>query len=293
MKLGSVDWWVIGYSVFGSAVALLFGSDQSGFVDSHLLHAGAIIAALAVARYVPSEGRWAPYIRYGYPVPLFGLFYLDTHHYIWSFFSDWFDPALIAFEESILGFNFTAQVARIDSPLLLDFWMFGYFFYYLMPPLAVTVMVWKQRPDEFRRMMVAVSAAFFVSYAMFFLYPLEGPRYAMADVLPPLKGIIMYPLVMAVQNNGSIHGGCMPSSHTAVAWIFTFYLFLVHRAIGRFMVVISTILSVGCFWGRFHYVTDVLVGFAIFLVAIWWTERYNRRGVGIAFATSTAKRGAA
>jgi hypothetical protein len=293
LRLSAVDGWVIGYSVFASAVALLFGSVQSGFADSHVLHVGAIIVALAVARYVPSEGRWSPFLRYGYAMPLFGLFYLDTHHYIWVFFSEWFDPALIAFEESMLGFNFTSQIARIDSPLLLDFWMFGYFFYYLMPPLAVTVMIWKRRPDEFKRMMGAVSAAFFVSYAMFFFYPLEGPRYAMVEVLPALKGIILFPLVMAIQNNGSIHGGCMPSSHTAVAWIFTYYLLLVHRSTGRFMVVISTILSVGCFWGRFHYLTDVLVGFAIFLVAIWWTERYNRRRVGLTGASATAQRGAA
>jgi hypothetical protein len=243
-----------------------------------------------VARFVPDGGRWAPYLRYGYPVPLFGLFYLDTHHYIWVFFSDWFDPALIAFEESVLGFNVSTAVARLDSPLVLDFWMFGYFFYYLMPPLAVLVMVWRRRPDEFRRMMIAVSAAFFVSYAMFFFYPLEGPRYAMVDVLPPLKGIIMFPLVMAVQNNGSIHGGCMPSSHTAVAWIFTYYLLRVHRPTGRFMVVISFILSVGCFWGRFHYLTDVVVGLAIFIIATWWTERYTRPGTG---ASAAALRGVA
>ena len=276
MRLNAIDRWVVGYSLFSSAVALIFGGDQSAFLWSHVLHVAAILVVWIVGRTVPSRGDWEPFVRYGYPIPLFVFFYLETRHYIWLFFSDWFDPALIAMEESILGFNVIAEIARIDSPLLLDFWMFGYFFYYLMPPLAVGVMVWRNEPELFRRLMTGISAGFLVSYTMFYFFPLEGPRYAMADVLPPLHGIVLYPLVMLVQHNGSIHGGCMPSSHTAVAWIFTYYLYKAHRPTGWAMIVISFILSVGCLWGRFHYLTDVLVGLGIFVVAVWIIERYNR-----------------
>jgi membrane-associated phospholipid phosphatase len=189
----------------------------------------------------------------------------------------WLDPVLIRFEESVLGFNFTAWLAQFDSPLALDFWMFGYSFYYILAPFAVVVMVWRNEPEIFRRMNIAAAATFFVSYAMFFFFPLEGPRHAMQSVLPPLQGIVFYPLVMKIQNAGAIHGGCMPSSHTAVAWVVTYYIALVDRRIGAALVFISVLLSVGCFWGRFHYLSDVIVGLLIFGVAVRVTERYNRK----------------
>jgi hypothetical protein len=277
VKLKAVDYWVIGYSLFASAVALLFAPDQAIFAGSHALHLVAIIAALLAARFVPARGRFWPFLRHGYPVVFFTLFYADTVHYIFLIIDHWLDPALIAFEESLLGFNFTAWVAEFDSALLLDFWMFGYAFYYILAPVATVIMVWRNEAELFRRMTIATCGTFFVSYSMFFLFPLEGPRYAMASVLPPLEGIVFYPLVMSIQNAGAIHGGCMPSSHTAVAWVATYYLALADRRIGAALVFISVVLSVGCFWGRFHYLTDVIVGLAIFAVAVGVTERYNRR----------------
>jgi hypothetical protein len=277
VKLRAVDYWVIGYSLFTSAVAFLCASDQAVYAGSHTLHIVAVVSALVAARFVPARGRYWPFLRYGYPVIFFTFFYADTVHYIFLIVDHWLDPALIHFEESLLGFNFTAWVAEFDSPLLLDFWMFGYAFYYILAPVAVTIMVWRNKPELFRRMNIAAAATFFVSYTMFYLFPLEGPRYAMVAVLPPLEGIVFYPLVMSIQNAGAIHGGCMPSSHTAVAWVVTYYLALVDRRLGAALVFISVLLSVGCFWGRFHYLTDVVVGLLIFAVAVGVTERYHRR----------------
>ena len=275
MKLSAVDRWIIGYSLFSSLVALLVLPDQGALIWSHALHVAAIVSALLVARWGGGKGRFAPYIRYGYPIVFFGLFYRDTGYYIFTFFSHWFDPALIRFEEAVLGFNLISAIAKVDWPWLLDLWMFGYLFYYLMPPLAVAVMIWRKRPDLFRRELTAMSAAFFVSYVMFYFFPLEGPRYAMVDVLPPLKGIVFYPVVMAIQHSGSVHGGCMPSSHTAVSWVVTYYVRKADRRVGNVLIFISTLLSIGCFWGRFHYLTDVVVGLLIFAVSVYVTERYN------------------
>jgi hypothetical protein len=50
------------------------------------------------------------------------------------------------------------------------------------------------------------------------------------------------------------------------------------RRVGLVLVPISILLSVGCFWGRFHYVTDVFVGLLLFVIAIAYTT-YRNRGV--------------
>lgn len=280
MKLLAVDRWVIGYVSATSLAALLFAPDQGPFLNSHLLHAGAIALVLAVARWLPTTGRILGFLRWGYPVLLFGLFYGDTGPYVFLLFSDWFDPALIRWETALLGFNVPEAVAAIRSVWLLELFMFGYLFYYLMLPVAFVLALSRNELVLFRRLMTATSAVFVVSFSMFALYPLEGPRWALASVLPPIEGGPFFGLVMAIQNSGSIHGGCMPSSHTAVAWTVTYYVLRMHRTWGWILAVISTLLSIGCFWGRFHYVTDVAVGLVIFAAAVALTEWLHRRSTG-------------
>ena len=273
MKLKALDLWVIGFALLGSLIALLFGGSQAAFARSHIFHAVAIATALAAARWVSDRGVFWPFLRHGYAVPLFGFFYRDAANYIFIFFDGWFDPALLRFQAAIFGESPVIRLSQFTSPELLDFWMIGYGFYYFIAPLAIIIMIYYRRPDVFRRSMVAAAAAFFVSYTMFFLFPLEGPRYALKGQLPPLEGIFFYPFVMWMQNNGSIHGGCMPSSHTAVAWVVSFYIAKVHRGIGRIFKILTVLLTVGCVWGRFHYTADVVVGLIIFALTVWITER--------------------
>ena len=277
MKLTVVDRWVIGYSVVLSLAAVVWGDDPALFRESHLFHAIAVATVLAAARWIPERGRFWKIARHGYVFLLLGFFYRDTGPYVFLFFKDWFDPQLVAWEEAVFGFNIPQAIARIRSVWLLELWMFGYVFYYLMLPVATVVAFVRNDTERYRRMMEAACAVFFVSFGMFALFPLEGPRWALASVLPPIEGGPLFRLVMAIQHGGSIRGGCMPSSHTAVSWVVTWYVYHMDRRVGRVLMVISTLLSVGCFWGRFHYVTDVLVGLVLFALAVAHTEWRHRR----------------
>jgi hypothetical protein len=277
VKLSAVDRWVIGYSSATSLAALIWATEPSAFFTSHLFHGIAILSALAAARFLPTRGRVLPFLRYGYPAILMGFFYRETGPYVHLFFAQWFDPQVHAFEKAIFGFGMPEAIAGIRSVWLLEVFMFGYLFYYLMLPTSFVIALWKNKLEPFRHMMEAACAVFYASFALFALFPLEGPRHALASVLPPIKGGLFFGLVMTIQNAGSIHGGCMPSSHTAVAWVVTWYVFKMDRRCGRTLMVISTLLSVGCFWGRFHYVTDVAVGLVLFAAAVLFTEWYNRR----------------
>lgn len=275
MKLTFVDRWVIGYSVATSLAAALWG-DPAAFKGSHLFHAAAVALVLVIARWVPSKGKAWPYVRFGYPMVLLGLFYRDTAPYVSLFFNEWFDPKMLTWEVSILGFSVPHAIARLDSTWLLELWMAGYGFYYFMLPAVLVVSLWKRDTDRFRQFNEAAVIVYFISFALFSIFPLEGPRYALVTELPPLKGGFFYHFVMSVQNAGSIHGGCMPSSHTALSWVVTWYVYDMDRKVGMALVAISTVLSVGCFWGRFHYVTDVFVGVVLFAAAVAFTTYRNR-----------------
>jgi membrane-associated phospholipid phosphatase len=73
-------------------------------------------------------------------------------------------------------------------------------------------------------------------------------------------------------DTAAVHGGAMPSSHTAVALIVLIFVWRHSRFIRYPLAVIFVGLMVGCVWGRFHYVSDVIVGDIIgvgaYLIAI-------------------------
>ncbi|MEE8578091.1 MAG: phosphatase PAP2 family protein, partial [candidate division Zixibacteria bacterium] len=77
-----------------------------------------------------------------------------------------------------------------------------------------------------------------------------------------------------VIENGAVHGGCMPSTHVAVAIVIMMVCFRYYRRAGWYLLPVNIGLAVGTVWGRFHYVSDVFVGTAIAICSVWIVERY-------------------
>jgi len=112
---------------------------------------------------------------------------------------------------------------------------------------------------------------FFASYLLFSLYPAEGPRWYFAhEYVNMVDGPVFRQLVNLVIANGAVHGGAMPSSHTGVAFLIMAFCFRYYRRWGWILLPIVLGLAAGTVWGRFHYVSDVIVGLAIAVLALLW-----------------------
>ena len=66
----------------------------------------------------------------------------------------------------------------------------------------------------------------------------------------------------------------MPSSHVGVALVVLVYVFRISRKAGWLLLPVNIGLAAGTVWGRFHYVSDVLVGAAIGLASVWLVSKY-------------------
>jgi len=134
----------------------------------------------------------------------------------------------------------------------------------------------RRQYDDLRAMLYATTTAFVISYAGFILFPAEGPRYFLADRFDgPLSGWLFVPLVRQIIDAGAIHGGCMPSSHVAVALV---TLLWARRSLPRLGMVLTPFVFVLLFataWGRFHYVSDAIVGVLVGLLAMWLTRFWS------------------
>jgi membrane-associated phospholipid phosphatase len=156
--------------------------------------------------------------------------------------------------------------------------LFCYFCYYSMIPAFVLAVFLKRDYRELRIGLTAICLTFFLSYPLFFLYPIEGPRWYFADLyVNAIDGPVFVEFVHTVMRHGAVRGGCMPSTHTGVALAIMMVCFKYYRPVGWVMLPINVGLAIGTFWGRFHYVTDVFVGGAIAVFATMMVLKYYDR----------------
>ncbi len=77
-----------------------------------------------------------------------------------------------------------------------------------------------------------------------------------------------------------MRGGAMPSTHTAVTVVFMWFVRLAHPKVFWVYFPFGILLMVGTVWGRFHYVTDTVLGAGIALFCIWLSSKFEPKASG-------------
>jgi membrane-associated phospholipid phosphatase len=270
---------LIGYCLLMVLLIGVWGRPFSAYLNSLLFYAGmATVAALIVRCVDPARNRWLAFVRLAYPAVMFTFFYWQTGRLMFLFFDSFFDWQLVTFEHMIFGGDLSLYIDRN----LLNVWLtevlsFCYFAYYPMLPAFVLAVFWKRDDNVLKEFLAVTCLTFFASYLLFALYPAEGPRWHFAhQYVNTVDGPFFRQLVNLVISEGAVHGGAMPSSHTGVAFIVMAFCFRYYRRCGWILLPIVCGLAAGTVWGRFHYVTDVIVGLAIAVVALLWVWSRSR-----------------
>jgi membrane-associated phospholipid phosphatase len=147
--------------------------------------------------------------------------------------------------------------------------MAGYFSYYLLIPVTALTLFFRRQITDLRGMLYSVTTAFVLSYIGFVIFPVEGPRYFFAEQFSaPLEGWFFVPIVGYIIKHGAIHGGCMPSSHVAVALVVLLWTRRALPRLGTILTPIVLVLTIGTGWGRFHYLTDIVAGIIVGIAAL-------------------------
>jgi membrane-associated phospholipid phosphatase len=170
------------------------------------------------------------------------------------------DPLVQRWEAALFGGQ-PARTLAGDVPIapVSEVLHLGYLLYYpivYVPPLVLYV---TGRRAEFGRTVLAVMATYAVCYAVFVVFPVEGPRYAWGAPASAPAGPFRS-LTLAILERGSSRGTAFPSSHAAVAAAQTVVTLRFQPGLGIAVVVTSALLMVGAVYGGFHYAVDVLVG---------------------------------
>lgn len=243
------------------------------------------ITVLIVALVDEHKNSWRRIVRLVYPVIMFTFFYTATGGLMFLLFDKFYDFQLTGFEKALFGFNPTLYIDQnLLNVWLNEIFSFCYFLYYFMIPGFVIFVLIKKNYSLLKSFMSATCLAFFASYWLFFLYPIEGPRYHFVNLFQnKIEGPVFRQLVEMVIANGAVRGGCMPSSHFGVALVILLYCYKYYRKIAYGLTPIVIGLAIGTFWGRFHYVSDVIVGGTIGLIAVIIIWHYDNRNDKIVY----------
>jgi len=278
-KIYPFDIAILGYVSMLSILVLIFGRPLGHYVDELLMNLIVVALVVAVIYFLHDEKRkLILFFRILYPAALFTLFYEQTGGLMQLFFPGFLDSQLIAFEKSILGVNPTFWIEQnILNVWLTEILSATYASYYFMILMFVIFMFFKGEYRVIKKALTAICITFFISYMLFYLYPIEGPRYFFAgQYAHDISGPVFRPIVEMFQE-ASVRGGCMPSSHIAVALIINIFCLIHYRRIGIVLIPINIGMALGTFYGRYHYVSDVIVGLAIGAVVAWLTLKYYDR----------------
>jgi membrane-associated phospholipid phosphatase len=277
------DYLIIGYCLLMAGVLVAIGRPVTEYLDEFIEYLSMAAVTCMIIWFVDeTKSRFHRFVRLLYPVVLFTLFYRVTGGMMFLMFDRFFDAHIVSFETGLFGLEPTLFIDRhLLHPWLNEIFSACYFSYYLMIPGFLIPIFFLGKFRTIHRALTAMCFTFFLSFILFFVYPVEGPRWHQAgQYLHSVDGPVFRHLVTAVINSAAVRGGCMPSSHVGVALVVLAYAFKVRRKAGWALLPITAGLAIGTVWGRFHYVSDVVVGTMIGLGSVWLVEKYYDRWTG-------------
>jgi membrane-associated phospholipid phosphatase len=278
-----VDFIVLVYNLI-LVVSVIVFRDRVANWPVHLAFNLCIIAfVLHLGRLgVNPANRFMKLVRRWYFLILLLFIYEQTGGLVFVYVPRWLDNGLALLEYSLFGVHPTLFLQDYNIPLLNEYFMFGYFTYFFLILIYSMSLFIRKMDYNLDLFVTTMTLTFLTCFIMFYFYPIAGPRFLFRDIYGGgLDGWLFVPLVDYVIKHGAAEGGSMPSSHTAVAVVILVHSWRYSRRLGYIFTPIVVGLVIGTFWGRFHYISDTIVGLAMAIICIIigdWLVRKRKLG---------------
>lgn len=160
---------------------------------------------------------------------------------------------------------------RANSFLLSEFLHLCYFSFYALIYGVPLYFYLHEEYNPFYQTVFVVLLLLFSCYFTHWLVPICGPRNLFEKIKDHRSQGFFFRLVHKVLEDGSTHGTAFPSGHTGTAAVVLLITYHLHTPLFYSILPFGIGLIISTIYGRFHYVTDVLVGLAYALVAFFAT----------------------
>jgi membrane-associated phospholipid phosphatase len=292
-----VDYATQTYLLLVGVLILIFHDGRVPHFQLFLLAHG--VGILVLHGVVAGSARWPEnrffsFFRHFYPLLLYAFLYRESEQLNFLFVDKYLDPAFIALEEGIFGFQPAVVFMRaFPHALVSEFFYMSYFSYYVIIP-GVGLALYFRKREEFWHYLAVLSFVFYVCFLAFIFLPVAGPpafymeipRYLDQQQLPcyPLEfppSVTSGPffhLMGILYSTFEAGGGAFPSSHIAAAICFLFFSWRYLPRVRSLILAATVALSFATVYCRYHYAVDVFAGAATAGVLVplgeWLYRRY-------------------
>jgi len=186
-------------------------------------------------------------------------------------FFPWQDDRVLAWEQGLLGFQPLVAIQKHYSVALNEWMFFVYVFYVIIYPVLGAIIFRKHGEEANEDYLFQLGLINFVCGLGFILFPVASPMN-----WPKIRALLTEPLpagifgVAAEWIRTNIHqpGGSIPSPHCAVATVMWFMSGKYTRRGAIWLAPVILALYVSTVYGRFHYLSDMVIGVAAGLIVI-------------------------
>jgi hypothetical protein len=173
----------------------------------------------------------------------------------------WNDAAVLRFENQVFGLQPTVWLERFVSPALTEWMMFSYVIYLVIYPGLGALIRVRRGEGAMEDYLFTLAVTNIVCFLGFLIYPVAGPMKFIPEAYSvPLTGGLFTGIADSIRVNIHGIGGTIPSPHCAIATVMWAMSFRYVRPVFYALAPVILSLYVSTFYGRFHYITDSVIG---------------------------------
>ena len=196
---------------------------------------------------------------------------------------DWNDQAVLNLEQFIFGMQPTVWLQQFITPALTEWLMFAYVIYVPIYPILCAIIYFKFGRDHMEDYLFTLGLTNVLCDVGFILYPVAGPMHKIRELFHvPLKGYWFTAAGEYIRLNLHQVGGTIPSPHCAIATVMWIMAYRYQRQLFYALTPIIISLYISTVYGRYHYVTDSIIGIMtavlVLLIAPIVVRGWNRLG---------------
>jgi membrane-associated phospholipid phosphatase len=186
------------------------------------------------------------------------------------------DPLLIRLDYLLFGGHPTVMMERIMAPLLTDALQVAYSSYYFLAVTLGAVLLIRKDEKAFDHSLFLIMFCFYLSYVGYLLFPALGPRFTMNHLqTTDLQGFFITRPVQELLNRlEGIKRDAFPSGHTGIALTVLYLSWKHEKRLFRIFLPFVAALIFSTVYLRYHYVVDVLAGFALAALTLLLGDAY-------------------
>jgi membrane-associated phospholipid phosphatase len=189
------------------------------------------------------------------------------------------DPALIKVDEALFAGHASVWLQRFVSPQLTDVMSLCYFLHLIVSPLVVLVAALRAPRGLFVEVTEGFVLMSVIGVTLYVLFPAIGPLHTLSHLYTrDLAGGLITDANRVLIDATRVPRDCFPSLHVAISALLLVYAWRVSRSFALLVAPFVVGNWVSTLYLRYHYLIDVVAGFAlvpiVYAAVRAWTRRF-------------------